>query len=151
METLTLVYLLSLAAIDHQSLGQIIGQKVGTTRQVLWVKGCTPVDSSYSCCNLTMLYRLSIDAAAHRAAGGGGVGTRPRYRVAFGGAYWPLATAHSDPLWVRTRMGGFTRGIGGMFARRAPGTCPARYLCIKYLISSPKFILTLGSPPSRPH
>ena len=28
--------------------------------------------------------------------------------------------------------------------------CPARYLCIKYLISSPKFILTLGSPPSRP-
>ena len=31
---------------------------------------------------------------------------------------------------------------GGMFARRAPGACPARYLCIKYLISSPKFILT---------
>ena len=32
-----------------------------------------------------------------------------------------------------------------------PGACPARYLCIKYLISSPRFILTLGSPPSRPH
>ena len=32
-----------------------------------------------------------------------------------------------------------------------PGTCPARYLCIKYLISSPKFFLTLGSPPSRLH
>ena len=32
-----------------------------------------------------------------------------------------------------------------------PGTCPARYLCMKYLISSPKFILTLASPPSRPH
>ena len=29
--------------------------------------------------------------------------------------------------------------------------CPARYLCIKYPISCPKFILTLGSPPSRPH
>ena len=24
---------------------------------------------------------------------------------AFGGAYWPLATAHSDPLWVRTCFG----------------------------------------------
>ena len=40
---------------------------------------------------------------------------------------------------------------GGMFARRAPSACPARYLCIKYPISSPKLILTLGSPPSRPH
>ena len=38
---------------------------------------------------------------------------------------------------------------GGMFARRAPGTCPPRHLCIKYLIS--RFILTLGSPQSRPH
>ena len=32
-----------------------------------------------------------------------------------------------------------------------PGACPVHYLCIKYLISSPKFILTLGNPPSRPH
>ena len=24
---------------------------------------------------------------------------------AFGGAYWPLAPAHSDPLWVRTCFG----------------------------------------------
>ena len=24
---------------------------------------------------------------------------------AFGGAYWPFATAHSDPLWVRTCFG----------------------------------------------
>ena len=32
-----------------------------------------------------------------------------------------------------------------------PGACPARYLCIKYLVSSPKFILTLGSPPNTPH
>ena len=23
----------------------------------------------------------------------------------FGGTYWPLATAHSDPLWVRTCFG----------------------------------------------
>ena len=27
----------------------------------------------------------------------------------------------------------------------------ARYLCIKYPCSSPKFMLTLGNPPSRPH
>ena len=29
--------------------------------------------------------------------------------------------------------------------------CPARYLCFKYLISSPELIVTLGSPPSRLH
>ena len=39
----------------------------------------------------------------------------------------------------------------GMFVRCVPGACPAHYLCVKYLISSPKFILTLGSPPSRLH
>ena len=32
-----------------------------------------------------------------------------------------------------------------------PGACPAHYLCIKYPISSPKFILTQGSPTKRPH
>ena len=37
------------------------------------------------------------------------------------------------------------------FARRAPGACLARYLCMKYPISSPKSIPTEGSPPSRPH
>ena len=46
---------------------------------------------------------------------------------------------------------GQTERQAGMFARRAPGACPVRNLCLKYLISSPKFILTLGSPPSRPH
>ena len=25
--------------------------------------------------------------------------------LAFGGAYWPLALAHSDPPWVRTCFG----------------------------------------------
>ena len=37
--------------------------------------------------------------------GGGlaqGLGTR---LFAFGGAYWPLATAHSDPLWARMCFG----------------------------------------------
>ena len=32
---------------------------------------------------------------------------------AFGGAYWPLATAHSDPLWARTCFGGVGWGGGG--------------------------------------
>ena len=31
---------------------------------------------------------------------------------------------------------------GGMLARRAPCACLARHLCIKFPISSPKFILT---------
>ena len=41
----------------------------------------------------------------------------------------------------------FAKTVG----ERLPSACPARYLCFKYLISSPKFILTWGSPPSRPH
>ena len=41
--------------------------------------------------------------------GGGGGGTRPRYQV----TYWPLATAHSDPLWVETCFGCVPPGGGG--------------------------------------
>ena len=38
--------------------------------------------------------------------GGGGLAQGLGIRLfAFGGAYWPLATAHSDPLWVRTCFG----------------------------------------------
>ena len=38
--------------------------------------------------------------------GGGGVGQGLGIRLfAFGGAYWPLSTAHSDPLWARTCCG----------------------------------------------
>ena len=37
---------------------------------------------------------------------GGGLAQGLGIRLfAFGGAYWPLATAHSDPLWVRTCFG----------------------------------------------
>ena len=37
---------------------------------------------------------------------GGGLAQGLGIRLfAFGGAYWPLATAHSDPLWVRTSFG----------------------------------------------
>ena len=32
-----------------------------------------------------------------------------------------------------------------------PGVRMARYLCIEYPISSPRFSLAWGSPPSRPH
>ena len=41
-------------------------------------------------------------------SGGGGGGGAQGLGIklfAFGGAYWPLATAHSDPLWVRTCFG----------------------------------------------
>ena len=38
--------------------------------------------------------------------GGGGLAQGLGIRLfAFGGAYWPLATAHSDPLWARTCFG----------------------------------------------
>ena len=34
--------------------------------------------------------------------GGGGVAQGLNIRLCAFGAYWPLATAHSDPLWART-------------------------------------------------
>ena len=40
-------------------------------------------------------------------ARGNGVGL-----FAVGGAYWPLALAHSDPLWVRTCFGRVNEGPG---------------------------------------
>ena len=43
------------------------------------------------------------------------------------------------------------QNVAGTWGECLPGARLARDLCIKYLISSPKFILTLGSPPSRPH
>ena len=50
----------------------------------------------------------------HLGRGGGGLGGAMGgglaqglgiYLFAFGGAYWPLATAHSEPLWARTCFG----------------------------------------------
>ena len=42
----------------------------------------------------------------YTAGAGGGVAQGPGVGLfASGGAYWPLATAHSDPLWVRTCFG----------------------------------------------
>ena len=44
---------------------------------------------------------------------GGGVAQGLSIRLfAFGGAHWPPATAHSDPLWVRTCFGGVNGAPG---------------------------------------
>ena len=45
---------------------------------------------------------------------GGGVWHEAMVLVcfAFGGAYWPLAIVHSDPLWVRTCLGCVNRASG---------------------------------------
>ena len=41
-----------------------------------------------------------------RGGGRGGLAQGLGIRLlAFGGIYWPLATAHSDPLWARTCFG----------------------------------------------
>ena len=43
---------------------------------------------------------------AHSVGKGGGLAQSLGFRLcAFGGAHWPLATAHSDPLWARTCFG----------------------------------------------
>ena len=48
----------------------------------------------------------SVRMAVHRRKRGGGLAQGLGIRLfAFGGAHWPLATAHSDPLWVRTCFG----------------------------------------------
>ena len=65
------------------------------------------------------------------------------------GQHWPLQKCHQRQSF-RAALNK-KKVLGGMFARCTPSACPAHYLCIKHLISSPKFILTLGSPPSRPH
>ena len=67
------------------------------------------------------------------------------------GHMWRCTAMGVCQLWHSAGVDGvsaFPPPNGGMFAWRAPGACPARYLCIQYPISSPKFILTLGSPPN---
>ena len=74
------------------------------------------------------------DGMSHRGGGGAqGLGIR---LCVFGGAHWPLATAHSDPPWVRTCFGGvpYAKGGGGyprwprgwtQMPHRGKGTAPA--------------------------
>ena len=55
-----------------------------------------------SACSLFLL-TSAVLAQGEERPGGGGVAQGLGIRVcAFAGAYWPLATAHSDPLWART-------------------------------------------------
>ena len=49
---------------------------------------------------------ISARYAVITKTGGGGVAQGLGIRLfAFGAAYWPLATGHSDPLWARTCFG----------------------------------------------
>ena len=65
---------------------------------------------------------FSLEGRALTLGGGGlaqGLGIR---LFAFGGAYWPLATVHSDPPWARTCFGcGGVGGGGGAQSVRAHG------------------------------
>ena len=70
----------------------------------------------------------------------GGTATRP-------GAFGPSGCSALCYMELKNVSLVFARCWGECL----PGARLARYLCIKYLISSPKAILTLGSPPSRPH
>ena len=57
---------------------------------------------------------VSRDALEERRPPGGGRLARGHGfgLFAVGGAYWPLATAHSDPSWVRTCFGGVNGAPG---------------------------------------
>ena len=71
-----------------------------------------------------------LSRSAGWSAGGAGVAQGLGIRLfAFGGAYWPLATAHSDPLWVRTCFG--QRGGGGDDGEDVAGT--SKLLGMHYL------------------
>ena len=64
--------------------------------------------------------------AVDQGRGGGGVAQSLGIRLfAFGGTYWPLATAHSDPLWARTCFG-CVNGRGGGGQGKGEGAISAR-------------------------
>ena len=55
---------------------------------------------------LLATHKRSQSITARPWWGGGGLAQGHGVSLfAFGGAYWPLALAHSDPLWVRTCFG----------------------------------------------
>ena len=94
-------------ALTMHSLGHFCGPQ----------KGESSPRPAPSLCGGSNLGRLSF--------GGGGGGSLAQGLgirwFAFGGTYWPLATAHSDPLWVQTC---FRWGMGwGVSAIKAEGVC----------------------------
>ena len=54
--------------------------------------------------------------------GGGGAQGLGIGLFAFGGAYWPLATAHSDPLWIRTILVVSTEPLDDLSCLTTPGS-----------------------------
>ena len=94
-------------------------------------------------------------ALARAARGGGGAKLCGRGEGGVLGTVSRVGREAGSPmgvLWEKPPPRFLNGGIsGGTFARRVPGACPARHLCIKHPISSPKFVLTLGSPFSARH
>ena len=57
-------------------------------------------------CRVGLTPRQAHVRRGEGGGGGGGLAQGLGIRLfAFGGTYWPLATAHSDPLWARTCSG----------------------------------------------
>ena len=92
--------------------------------------------------------RLLPDERVVSAGGGGGEGAVDRLEYWGGGVRTGNFSLENIShrvyfaQWPENPVGNFAPFQdcnvyywGGMFARRAPGACPARYLCIKYLIS----------------
>ena len=71
------------------------------------------------------LCRVPVIPGARGGGGAQGLGIR---LFAFGSAYWPLTTAHSDPLWVR-KCFGCVGGGGGRSGERPPPRPPSSYGC----------------------
>ena len=76
-----------------------------------WANLLAGVDCVTCCCSISITLTVCHLLLVTREGGEGGwwwgglaqgLGIR---LLAFGGAYWPLATAHSDPLWARTCFG----------------------------------------------
>ena len=76
---------------------------------------CWPLLATYLCFGFTRSWGVGAVRGVRRLGGGGG-GWPQGLGIelfAFGDAYWPLTTAHSDPLWVRTCFGCVHSGGGG--------------------------------------
>ena len=68
---------------------------------------CAPkmAQSDFPCGKCRFFARWSLWSGRGGGVLGGLVRGHGVGLLAFGGAYWPLTTAHSDPLWARTCFG----------------------------------------------